>query len=384
MKVKDILFEFKEGLRTDATAEVLTLTEKNGFVRQSERFNKRLATKDLSKYKLIRRDDFAFNPYLLWAGAIARNSKFEEGVISPLYPTFKARPGYDPAYIQYLLLSSQMLSQYDSIAFGSVPRRRRSSVKDFLDLPIPVIPPLTEQQRIAEILDISQRQFELLDARKIHLDALRIGLVEKILTVDDRKTVPLKEIAEIQSGITKGRKVRNDEVLSETAYMAVSNVKDGHLNLETVKTLPVTDKEITRFRLLAGDILLTEGGDPDKLGRGTVWRGEIETCLHQNHIFRVRLAENSRYTPEVLMSMLATKQSRAYFLRSAKQTTGIASINKTQLSAVPVPILTDLEISKLTEILTQIELLTDKIEKNRTAAESLHRSLSARAFTGQL
>lgn len=246
------------------------------------------------------------------------------------------------------------------------------------------LPPLAEQQHIAEILDVTQRQFDLLKAKKTHLASLRTELVDQILEADDRETVLLKEIAEIQSGITKGRKARKGEILTETAYMAVSNVKDGHLDLETVKTIPATEAEITRSRLKTGDVLLTEGGDPDKLGRGTVWRDEIEPCLHQNHIFRVRLPEDSRFTPEVLMAVLSTKQARAYFFRSAKQTTGIASINKTQLSAVPVPILTDSEIAKLSEALTQIDILSSYIEKRRIATERLHRALSTRAFAGQL
>ncbi|MFG6298466.1 hypothetical protein ACGU38_24250, partial [Streptomyces rochei] len=112
-----------------------------------------MATTDVSKYKVIRKGNFAFNPYLLWAGALALNSGFEAGVISPLYPTFKVRDGYDPAYLRYVLLSAPMIQKYDSIAFGSVPRRRRSSVEDFLNLTLPEVPPLEDQQRIARLLD---------------------------------------------------------------------------------------------------------------------------------------------------------------------------------------------------------------------------------------
>ncbi|BAV21834.1 restriction endonuclease subunit S [Corynebacterium glutamicum] len=289
----------------------------------------------------------------------------------------------DSRFLRNFFLSDYFHAQFMQTVAGVGGSLNRARPAAVAQISIP-IPPRPEQQRIAEILDVTQQQFDLLKARKTHLSSLRTGLVDQFLEADDRETLPLKEIAEIQSGITKGRRVRNGEILTETAYMAVSNVKDGHLNLGTVKTIPATEAEITRFRLKAGDVLLTEGGDPDKLGRGTVWRDEIEPCLHQNHIFRVRLPEDSRFTPEVLMAMLSTKQARAYFFRSAKQTTGIASINKTQLSAVPVPILTDSEIAKLSEALTQIDILSSYIEKRRIATESLHRALSTRAFAGQL
>ena len=155
MKVRlgSILQEFKAQPPKGSNPEVLTLTERNGFVRQSDRFSKRLATEDVSGYKYVELDDFAFNPYLLWAGAIARNGRFTNGVISPLYPTFRVTPGNYAGYVERLVLSQQMISAYDNIAFGSVPRRRRSSVKDFLALEVPALPPLDEQRRIAAILD---------------------------------------------------------------------------------------------------------------------------------------------------------------------------------------------------------------------------------------
>ena len=71
--------------------------------------------------------------------------------------------------------------------------------------------------------------------------------------------------------------------------MAVSNVKDGYIDWSTVKKIDVTDEEISRYRLLKDDVLITEGGDPDKVGRGAIIKNPLENCIHQNHIFRVRL-----------------------------------------------------------------------------------------------
>lgn len=146
--VGDLLAEYKELPARGSTPPVLTLTEKNGFVRQADRFHKRLATEDISKYKVVRKNDIAFNPYLLWAGAVAQNTIVDEGVISPLYPTFRVRDDHDPRYVARLLLTPAMIAAYDTIAFGSVPRRRRSSTNDFLNLQIPTPPNLNEQRRI--------------------------------------------------------------------------------------------------------------------------------------------------------------------------------------------------------------------------------------------
>jgi type I restriction enzyme S subunit len=60
------------------------------------------------------------------------------------------------------------------------------------------------------------------------------------------------------------------------------------LDLSDVYEIEASEEEIEKLRLRVGDLLLTEGGDADKLGRGTLWRGELPLCIHQNHIFRVR------------------------------------------------------------------------------------------------
>lgn len=145
---------------------------------------------------------------------------------------------------------------------------------------------------------------------------------------------PLEVMADIVSGITKGRKLK-EQYTTEVPYMAVSNVKDGYIDWTTIKTIEATEQEINQYRLLPDDVLMTEGGDPDKLGRGAIIKEPLENCIHQNHIFRVRLNETV-ILPEFFAEYLRHQKSKRYFLGCAKQTTGIASINMRQLKALPV------------------------------------------------
>lgn len=144
----------------------------------------------------------------------------------------------------------------------------------------------------------------------------------------------LESIAEIVSGISKGRKVKNIN-LREVPYMAVSNVKNGYIDWTTIKTIMATEQEIEQYRLMPNDILMTEGGDPDKLGRGAIIKEPMENSIHQNHIFRVRL-NGELILPMFFEEYLQHQKAKRYFLRCAKQTTGIASINMKQLRALPV------------------------------------------------
>jgi type I restriction enzyme S subunit len=143
----------------------------------------------------------------------------------------------------------------------------------------------------------------------------------------------LGDVAKIQSGAQMGRSGIVDPVALR--YLRVANVQDGFLDLREVKTIQVSASEIDRYRLLPGDILMTEGGDADKLGRGHIWRGEIDPCLHQNHIFVARV-DRTRLLPEFLAAYLTTPAGRLYFRRAAKQTTNLATINSSQLRALPL------------------------------------------------
>ena len=132
-----------------------------------------------------------------------------------------------------------------------------------------------------------------------------------------------------------------------------------------------------------GDILLTEGGDPDKLGRGAVWEAAIDPCIHQNHVFRVRVTDD-RMTPEFLSRLLGSSRGKRYFLRMAKQTTGIASINMTQLRAFP---LLEPPVSlqrTFVDRITELDRLTEAALRSQANLESLFAALQQRAFRGEL
>ena len=145
--------------------------------------------------------------------------------------------------------------------------------------------------------------------------------------------VPLREVAEVRTGVAKGKTNLRDPV--ELPYLRVANVQDGHLNLSEVKNISVEREQVNRYALEVGDILMTEGGDFDKLGRGDVWQGQIPVCLHQNHVFAVR-PQKDRVDSSFLASLAASEHGRNYFLGCAKRSTNLASINSSQLKSFPV------------------------------------------------
>lgn len=244
------------------------------------------------------------------------------------------------------------------------------------------LPSIAVQRRIAAILDHA----DALRAKRrqvlAHLDTLAQSTFHDMFDPADAVGTPLSEAADVTSGITKGR--RTSEPVSPVPYLAVANVQAGYLKLDAVKEIAATVTEIERYALREGDLVLTEGGDPDKLGRGTVWRNELPLCIHQNHIFRVRVRRDVELLPDYLAAHIASQTARRYFLRSAKQTTGIASINSTQLKALPIAAPPLARQRVYVDRIALIDRNRAAVQRAITAADELFASLQSRAFRREL
>lgn len=292
-----------------------------------------------------------------------------------------AKPGsLDDRYL-YHFLPIPLMDIWQQTPFATV---KHLSVKGIRGIQIP-LPPLPEQRRIAAILDKADNLRTQRREALAHLDALERSIFDSMFSTPSSTWTEtrLNAVAIVSSGITKGRKT-NSQTLSAYPYLAVSNVQDRNLDMSVVKEIEVTSAEAERFRLQKGDLLMTEGGDPDKLGRGTVWNDELPWCLHQNHVFRVRIADHEAVIPIFLSWFLSSPESKGYFLRMAKQTTGIASINKTQLSATPLTV-PPLKLQQtFAKRVAGVERLKDQHRTQLAELDALFGSLQHRAFKGEL
>ena len=138
--------------------------------------------------------------------------------------------------------------------------------------------------------------------------------------------------------------------------------------------------------LRPGDILFNEGGDRDKLGRGWVWEGQIENCIHQNHVFRARLTD-SDFDP-YFVSMHANAWGRQWFESRGKQTTNLASLSLTTLKSFPVPApsLEDQQsvVAELQSIAGSEDRLRSDLDRVDRRSKTLRRAVLASAFSGRL
>lgn len=169
-------------------------------------------------------------------------------------------------------------------------------------------------------------------------------------------------------------------------YLRVANVQRGFLVLGEVKYVDVTKEKLDELRLQHGDVLFNEGGDRDKLGRGWIWEDQIKDCIHQNHVFRARLIPEMQIPK--LVSHYANELGRDYFFNNASQSVNLASINKTQLSRLPIPLVPVDEQAvlerKILELLSFQESLQDSIRESEDRLNQLSDSILSKAFRGEL
>jgi type I restriction enzyme S subunit len=266
------------------------------------------------------------------------------------------------------------------------------------------VPPLPEQERIVNRIE---ELFSDLDVGVASLARVQVGLQRYKMSVlkaacegnlleskeaeggelpEGWRWVRMEEIAETIGGATKGRKLEGKSTIM-LPYLRVANVQRGRLELEVMKEIEILESEIEKYRLHDGDVVLTEGGDWDKLGRSAIWRNQIPNCIHQNHIFRARVKALD-VLPEWLMYYTNSELGQNYFKEASKQTTNLASINLTQLRACPIP-LPPLDeqrriVAEVERRLSVVGEVESAVEVGLVRAGRLRQSVLRSAFEGRL
>lgn len=285
----------------------------------------------------------------------------------------------EPVYLAKQLRLAASAIYFAQRATGST--RYGLSNRTLAETPIRLAP-LQQQKRIATILASLDKAIEATEALIEKHQQIKAGLMQDLFTrgvlASGRlgpasgqlpagwRWAPLGEHAEIVSGVTlSGSGPANGIAVP---YLRVANVQDGYLALDEVKTIRVSRSVLEELRLVPGDVLMNEGGDFDKLGRGTIWSGEIDDCIHQNHVFRVR-TDRRTLLPEYLAFHSESSYGKRYFLISSKQSTNLASINSTQLRQYPIALPPLEEQRRIVESLAAAN--AERLALERSAAKLL-------------
>ena len=294
--------------------------------------------------------------------------------------------------------------ELDGVNFDSaVPGLSRESA---YSLPV-VYPPPLDQGLVSAFLDggsaiidaaVNRKRQQLVSLGRLRAFAIQRavtrGLIDESLSPTGVVWIPelpaswrvasLKRIAAIQTGLTLGKDY--DGPLVERPYLRVANVQDGRLALDDVTLIEVPESVARGITLRSGDVLMTEGGDLDKLGRGTVWNDEIPNCMHQNHVFAIRCFRH-KLLPQFLAYLTASPYGRGYFEATGKKTTNLASTNATKVGLFPIPLPPVGEQVAICEYLdgklSDLARLASTIEAQIDTLTAYRKSLIHECVTGQ-
>jgi type I restriction enzyme S subunit len=267
-----------------------------------------------------------------------------------------------------------------------------------------------EQRRIAEILSTLDEAIEKTEALIAKYQQIKAGLMHDLFTSGvtpdghlrptreqapdlykesllgwiptEWEVTPLGSLAEIVSGVTLGAKGEISDGVG-VPYLRVANVQDGYLDLTEVKTIHVSRSQFEKLQLRYGDVLMNEGGDFDKLGRGSVWLEEIKPCIHQNHVFRVR-PRDSKLRSYYLAFWSQSEMGKKYFVLNSKQSTNLASINSTQLNRFPVALPSTVEQERIETRIVELNSHTDSLEQELAKLRQQKHGLMHDLLTGRV
>ncbi|WP_084392185.1 restriction endonuclease subunit S [Nocardiopsis listeri] len=299
-------------------------------------------------------------------GALVENLVSGCGFGSTEFHVLRAGGLSDSRFIAQWAQSRLLRQKAEAFMVGSAGQRRVPSAF-FSHFNVPFLS-LAEQRRIADLLDAMDESIGASSDCLKKLSLAKDGLVSYLFfDVLDGRRGPLIGVADVASGVTLGGSIVG--VGGKFPCITVANVQDGHLDLNEVKEIFLPASAAARYTLRPGDFLMTEGGDFDKLGRGTVWRGEIEDCLYQNHIFRIR-CDQSRMLPEFLSIYSASWYGKNYFRLASKQSTNLASINSTQVKSFPVPLVS---LEEQRRIVSIVQAHDERIAAEKARLEKLRK-----------
>ena len=157
--IGDAIVQTSKRNKTGVLHNVLSVSNIHGFVKQSEQFEDRnIASEDTSNYKIVERNEFAFNPARINVGSIARLMTYENGIVSPMYICFRTKDCLQPEYLEYFFETKQFVFEMKRRLEGSV--RQCLSFDGLCNIPF-IIPIMEQQQRIEQHISVLTQKIQL-------------------------------------------------------------------------------------------------------------------------------------------------------------------------------------------------------------------------------
>lgn len=373
-RLGDYISEFSVKNHLDESIPVYSVTNDRGFC--SGYFNKDVASKDKTTYKIVPRGYFAYNPSRINVGSIAWQNSAERVIVSPLYVVFKVSDKLDRQYLLHYLKSDVGMTFIKAHAAGSV----RDSLKfsDLKELPIHVVP-LEKQRKIARTLD-------KLDAliSQCHQQANSFDTLVKSQFVEMFGTYPANPmgwdtgtIRDIVADVRYGSS-RPAVDGGKYPYLRMNNITyGGELDLTDTKRIDVPENELDKCTVRRGDVLFNRTNSKELVGKTCVYNRD-EMMVLAGFVIRVRVTK--RILPESLSAFLNTDFSKQMLLGMCKAAIGQANINAQEMQNIGLYLPPVALQQQFIQFKSQVDKSKVEIQKAIDQLEILKKSLMQQYF----
>ena len=334
VQLGDLIVAAKTNRCGDNDFPVLSITKNDGIVLQSEKFKKRIASKDTADYKVVCRGQLVQGIHIDEAN-FGIQEVADIGIVSPAYKIWDIKSNsIVPKYLEIVLRSPRSIAYYASKFNGSIKRRERLSDKDFLQMRIPC--PAVEAQIYA--IDVLDKAIALIDQRKQQLTELdnliKARFVELFGTYPINpmgwKTGTIRDVvADVRYGSS-----RPAVDGGKYPYLRMNNITyGGELDLSDVKRIDVPENELEKCTVRRGDVLFNRTNSKELVGKTCVYDRD-EMMVLAGFVIRVRV--NDLVLPEFLSAFLNTDFSKRTLLGMCKAAIGQANINAQEMQSMGI------------------------------------------------
>jgi type I restriction enzyme, S subunit len=336
---------------------VLSLTKNRGLILQSDRFDHRVARHDVSDYKVLRKGWIAYNPMVLWEGAIHALRQKEAGLVSPVYAIWETREdAADWEFLDYLVRTPALLREYERLASGVVKRRRTVKKTAFVDIEV-TLPPLAEQRAIAHVLRTVERAKEQTDQVIAAASELKRSLTEYVLrygpvavsaasgvlladtevgqTPTSWDVIPVDELAEVKGGkrLPKGHTFSPQP--TPYPYVRVVDFENGSVNMSDLRYLTPEDQEILhRYRISADDLYVSIAGTTGDVG---CVPPELDGAYLTENAARLVLKSERVLRDYLVVALSSSSGKRQMSEKTTKSTQPKLALARVKTVLVPLP-----------------------------------------------
>ena len=373
---------------------VLSLSGEHGLVLQSDYFGKKIAGDSAERYLKLRRNDFVYNDRTTKAstfGTIKRLSKYEAGIVSPIYKCFRFHANENPVFWEWYFESGSHDAALGSLVNeGARAGRFNISISQFLSTAA-WLPDEPEQQKIAECLrsvdELMAAQGRKVDALKTHKKGLmqqlfpREGETQPRLRFPEFQNAGAWEVRRVdeKGAVLAGKALAVNAAGPQRPYLRTKNVLDGAIDLSDVLTMPMTEAEFDRFEILDGDVLLNEGQSLELVGRTSIYRNEFKgRCAMQNQLLRFRAFAST--SGEFAAQYFRKCQKDGTFANVATKTTSVAHLGSSRFSALELSWPSQPEQHRIASCLSSLDALIAAETQKHAALQRHKRGLMQQLF----